>query len=229
MHIDLADETVELLPQRALYWASRRLLAVADAHFGKAASFRAKGVPVPAGTTSDNLAALDALLAAREVERVVFLGDFLHARAAHAPATLAALRRWRTGHPSLELTLVRGNHDRHAGDPPADLGIAVVDEPYRAGPFAFCHHPQMIDEAYVLAGHLHPVYRLAAAGDAARLPCFLLSARQGLLPSFGTFTGGHPVVPAPGDRLFVIAEDAMFRVPVPDAAFPIPGYRLSDK
>ncbi|MGN6388589.1 MAG: ligase-associated DNA damage response endonuclease PdeM [Burkholderiaceae bacterium] len=220
MHTDLANETVELLPQRALYWAGRRLLAVADAHFGKAASFRARGVPVPAGTTSDNLAALDALLAAREIERIVFLGDFLHSRAAHAPATLAALRRWRANHPSLELTLVRGNHDRHAGDPPADLGIAVVDEPYHVGPFAFCHHPQSLAGAYVLAGHLHPVYRLAAGGDAARLPCFLFSARHGLLPSFGAFTGGHPVLPAPGDRLFVVADDAVFRIPAPEPPLP---------
>ena len=41
-------------------------------------------------------------MAAHEVAHIVFLGDFLHARAAHASATLArcwrgasAIRRWR--------------------------------------------------------------------------------------------------------------------------------------
>jgi metallophosphoesterase superfamily enzyme len=38
--------------------------------------------------------------------------------------------------------LVRGNHDSRAGDPPASLGIRVVDEPFAVGPFAACHHPQ---------------------------------------------------------------------------------------
>jgi metallophosphoesterase superfamily enzyme len=74
------------------------------------------------------------------------------------------------------------------------------------------HHPEAIDGAYVLAGHVHPVYRLAAGGDALRLPCFLLGPDVGLLPSFGAFTGGHPVSKRPGERLFVSAEDAVFEV-----------------
>eukprot|EP01034_Spumella_vulgaris_P045749 gene45749-57006_t len=62
---------------------------------GRACAFRAQGVPVPRGTTTENLALLDLLLGAHDVEHVVFLGDFLHARAAHAPATLAVLAQWR--------------------------------------------------------------------------------------------------------------------------------------
>ena len=38
-------------------------------------------------------------------------------------------RAWRAAHRSLDLVLVRGNHDDRAGDPPATLGIRVVDEP----------------------------------------------------------------------------------------------------
>ncbi|TXD50975.1 DEAD/DEAH box helicase, partial [Ralstonia sp. TCR112] len=49
--IQCAGETVWLLPERALWWPVQRMLMVADAHFGKAATFRARGVPVPAGST----------------------------------------------------------------------------------------------------------------------------------------------------------------------------------
>ena len=59
--IELAGEQVALLPQKALYWPRETTLIVADIHFGKAASFRALGVPVPHGTTAQNLEALDAL------------------------------------------------------------------------------------------------------------------------------------------------------------------------
>lgn len=207
--IGLAGEQVLLLPQKALYWPRMRVLAVADIHFGKAAAFRALGVPVPRGTTGDNLAALDRLLAAHAVEHVVFLGDFLHAKAAHAPATLAALAQWRARHPALRLTLVRGNHDLHAGDPPPALDIAMVDEPFTLHPFSFCHHPDLAAPGYVLAGHVHPVFVLADRRDALRLPCFVADARRAILPSFGAFTGGHALRPGAGERLFLVAGDAV--------------------
>lgn len=213
MQITIANEVLQLLPQRALYWPGQRLLVIADIHFGKAASFRALGVPVPAGTTTQNLAALDALLAAHPIEHILFLGDFLHAKAAHASNTLAAIRAWRARHALLQLTLVRGNHDDRAGDPPADLQISVVDEPHAIGPFAFCHHPQDSPHGHVLAGHVHPVHRLSAAGDSLRLPCFVVGQRCSILPSFGAFTGGHPVAGAEGERLYVVADDSVFAVP----------------
>lgn len=213
MLVTVANETIHLLPQRAVYWPARRMLVAADIHFGKAASFRAKGVPVPHGTTKANLDDLDALLACHDVGHILFLGDFLHAKAAHARRTLDAIRHWRMRHPALSLTLVRGNHDSHAGDPPSDLQIETVDEPHRIGPFAFCHHPQQCVGAYVLAGHVHPVYRLAAAGDALRLPCFLVGPHAALLPAFGAFTGGFPVSPRSDEQVFVVADERTFRIP----------------
>ncbi len=48
------------LPERALWLPDAGLLLVADAHIGKAQSFRRLGVPVPEGTTAGTLARLDA-------------------------------------------------------------------------------------------------------------------------------------------------------------------------
>ena len=217
LDIELAGERLVLLPQRALFWPSMRLLIIADIHFGKAASFRAGGIPVPRGTTTENLRALDALVDTCQATHLLFLGDFLHARHAHAAATIAALSAWRERRSMLDLTLVRGNHDRHAGDPPASLRIEVVDEPWRIGPLLFAHHPQSHPDGYVLAGHVHPVYRLATRGDALRLPCFVFGLESGMLPSFGSFTGGHPVVPEVGDRLFVTTDDSVMEVPIRSA------------
>jgi DNA ligase-associated metallophosphoesterase len=189
------------------------MLIVADIHFGKAAAFRAQGVPVPRGTTTQNLNALDELIVACDAQHIIFLGDFLHARASHADATLTALRNWRVINPSLALTLVRGNHDAHAGDPPADLNINVVDEPYELGGFSFCHHPHVHARGYVLAGHLHPVYRLTVAGDSVRLPCFVMGPSAGTLPSFGAFTGGFAITAQQHERVFVATDDKVFEVP----------------
>lgn len=210
--VELAGERVLLLAQKALVWPAQRMLVVADIHFGKAAAFRSLGVPVPRGTTTENLLALDALVERYGVRQIVFLGDFLHARAAHARATQAALLAWRGRQPDLALTLVRGNHDRHAGDPARELDIDLVDEPYHVGPFAFCHHPDLAAPGYVLAGHVHPVFVLATRFEALRLPCFVLGTSRMILPSFGAFTGGHVVTPEAGDRIYVSSGEAIHSV-----------------
>lgn len=214
--VELAGEPVRLLPERALLLAARGTLVVADLHWGKAATFRAAGVPVPPGSTAADLARLDAALDRTGARRLVVLGDLFHARAGRlAPATLAVLGAWRSRRAALEILLVRGNHDHSAGDPPADLGITCVDPPHAEGPFTCRHHPEpRTGDGYVLAGHLHPTVRLVgAARQRARLPCFWFADRVGVLPAFGEFTGSALIRPGPHDRVWVVAGDAVLEVP----------------
>jgi DNA ligase-associated metallophosphoesterase len=210
--IEVGGEQLILLPQKAVFWPRERMLVIADIHFGKAAAFRSWGIPVPRGTTSENLHALDDLILLTGAEHVLFLGDFLHARAAHAAGTQAAMLAWRQRRCDLILTLVRGNHDKHAGDPAEQLVIDLVDEPYTVGPLSFCHHPDIDAPGYVLAGHVHPVYVLATRFDALRLPCFVAGPRRMILPSFGSFTGGHALRPEPDERIWVSSGEAVHSV-----------------
>lgn len=199
---------LQLWPQKAAFEPDLGLLLVADAHLGKAVSFRRLGVPVPEATTGQALGRLDALLAATGARGIVFLGDLLHSARSHAAVTQAAVLAWRQRHPGVQLTLVRGNHDRHAGDPPAALGMQVVDGPLRRGPWALAHEPGAVPGAYALAGHVHPCVVLTGRGrDRLRLPCFHFGAAFGVLPAFGPFTGMHALPRAAGDRLFAVADD----------------------
>ena len=208
--IAAAGRTLTLLADKAAFLPASRTLLVADAHIGKAVTFRALGVPVPRGTTSETLSVLSALIASWRARRVVFLGDFLHSAHAHAPATLGAVARWRRAHAALEIVLVRGNHDDRAGDPPPGLGMRVVDEPFELDGFALCHHPRPRRGAYVLAGHLHPCVSLGGrAFDHLRLPCFWFGDAVGVLPAFGAFTGMHPIRAGASDRVFPIADGAV--------------------
>lgn len=223
LRIRLAGEDALLHPSGTLCLTASRTLLVADAHFGKAVSFRKLGVPVPRGTTSETLAKLSAAIADTEARRVVFLGDFLHSARSHAAGTLGALTAWRGEHAALDLTLVRGNHDDRAGDPPADLRVDVVDEPLALGPFALCHHPRPVQGRYVLAGHWHPCISVTGrAFERLRLPCFWLgddtgqlpSQAVGILPAFGSFTGMHRIEPRAGDRIFPVAGNAVRALPI---------------
>jgi DNA ligase-associated metallophosphoesterase len=204
---------VELLPDGALHLPNSRTLVVADAHFGKAATFRARGVPVPQGTTRGTLARLDAALAATSATAVVFLGDLFHAREAHALETLATLTDWRQRWPALRLTLVEGNHDRHAGPVPAALAVEVVQEPWLMDGLALCHHPQQVAGRHVLAGHLHPCVWLTDGAGGLRLPCFWVRPSLTLLPAFGEFTGGAPIMREDGDTVVAVADGRLFRLP----------------
>ena len=208
--VDIRGEELVLLSGRAAVWPRTETLLIADAHFGKAASFRASGVPVPRGTTAGALARVDALLDRTSARRIVFLGDFLHAKEGRAPNTVQAIAEWRARHAAVEITLVRGNHDRRAGDPPREIRIDCVDAPLLAGPYALAHHPRAVPGAYVLAGHLHPAAVLRGPGRQwERLACFWLSAEVGVLPAFGDFTGVAEVSAAEGDRVFVIAGECV--------------------
>ena len=204
--LQVHGNTLMLMPEKAVFLPECDTLLVADVHIGKATSFRSLGVPVPAGTTDETLSLLTRLVDRLAVKRIVFLGDFLHSARSLGAATFATLRCWRERHGALELTLVRGNHDDRAGDPPAALGFEVVDEPVCLGGLALAHYPRPVPGAYVLAGHLHPAIGVGHGLDRVRLPCFWLQPRVGVLPAFGSFTGTHGVRAQEGDRVFAVAE-----------------------
>jgi uncharacterized protein len=215
--LKLAGEQVYLLPERALYWPGASTLVVADLHWGKAGTFRAAGVPLPIGTTSDDLARLDSALQRTEARRMVVLGDLFHAKAGRiASHTLAELRRWRSLAGTFEILLVRGNHDRHSGDPPSDLQINCVNAPAFVPPFVFRHEPADLEGGYGMAGHVHPGLTLVGRGlQRETLPCFLIGGVGAIIPAFGSFTGFGTVTPGPGDRAFVVAEDEVLEVATP--------------
>jgi uncharacterized protein len=212
----VGGERVTLLAERALYWMRERTLFVADVHLGKAAAFRASGIPLPRGSTASDLARLTRVIDETTATRVVVLGDLLHARAGRVAALDDAFAAWRKKHPSLDILLVRGNHDARAGDPPDDWEIRCVDEPYALAPFLACHRLESPPAGYALCGHVHPGVRLHGAGEqSARLPCFVLGARRAILPAFGRFTGLADVSPAPGEQFVAVAGRALFSLPRP--------------
>lgn len=212
MTVDIAGTSLELLPERAAYWRERGTLFVADTHWGKAAAFRANYIPVPGGTTSNDLARLTALIGQTGCRRLVLLGDAIHAR--EGRGALEAVAAWRAQHPALEMVLVRGNHDKRAGDPPPELDIQCVNAPLSDGPFALLHHPHESAHGYVLAGHTHPAIKLRGKGlQRATLPCFWFTPRVCTLPAFGSFCGKALISPQPGDRVFAIAGDEVVEIP----------------
>ena len=74
LRVEVAGETLWLLPSGAVWWPATRTLFAADLHLGKGAAFRAQGQPVPAGSSARTLALLDDLFVAHRATRLVVLG-----------------------------------------------------------------------------------------------------------------------------------------------------------
>ena len=209
----VAGEKLVLLPERVAYWPAKKALFVADFHLGKAASFRSAGIPLPSGTTTENVERLGRAIDKTGATRVVFLGDFLHSAQGRAASTFGRFSAWRESRKALELTLVRGNHDKKAGDPPDAWRVRCIEAGEALGPFILNHEPGASRGGYALSGHLHPAVRLSACGEKSlRLPCFWFGTRYGVLPAFGAFTGNAEVLPRRGDQVFVIAEQEVLQV-----------------
>jgi len=213
MTISIAGTELELLPERAAYWRAQETLFVADTHWGKAATFRAHSIPIPRGVTPDDLARLTAAIGKTGCRRIVLLGDALHARKGRSASTMQLVAEWRARHADVEILLVRGNHDRGAGDPPESFDIRCVNAPVYEAPFVFQHHPTESAMGYALAGHTHPAIKLRGKGlQRTTLPCFWFTATVGTLPAFGSFCGQARIYPAEGDRVYVIAGEEVLPV-----------------
>lgn len=206
----LKGQELNLFVNRALYWRQEKTLVIADVHLGKSATFRSFGIAMPSGTTMATLQRLTLLLWRTGAERLLILGDLLHARAGQTKAIRQRVTEWRREHSNLAIDLVLGNHDRQAGRPPHAWGIQCHDKLVEP-PFVWLHEPQKSAEGYVVGGHIHPGVYLRGPGESLTLPCFAFGPDFALLPAFGDFTGYAVIQPRKGDTVFVVAEDTLLR------------------
>lgn len=213
LRILVRDEALWCLPQRALYWPRQQTLVVADLHFGKAETFRSAAIPLPPGTPEETLHRLDAALQVTQARRLLVLGDFWHARVGQQPEVMALLEAWRMRHGALAIDVVLGNHDRRVQAFPTDWKITVHDQDWSEGPFRWSHFAHEESAVFTWGGHEHPVIKLSGRGrQSLRLPCFWIRETAGILPAFGSFTGGHAITPGLADRVLAIAGSEVIDV-----------------
>ncbi len=211
--IEIANETLALLPERALYWPRTQTLFIADPHFGKAATFRAHAIPLPMGTTDAELQRLSRALTRTRARRLIILGDLLHTAKGREPSVLDAVSAWRAEQPDLRIQLVRGNHDRHAGDPPPAWEMEIHEGPTPGPHWVLNHEPLQPPKGYALVGHLHPAVQLSGPGrQELKLPCFWFGERCGVLPAFSAFVDHGTIRPQRGDQVYVTTEHKVLAV-----------------
>jgi uncharacterized protein len=173
-------------PAGALYWPDERLLVVADLHLEKGSAFAVRGVLLPPYDTATTLARLAKLIERYRPGLVIALGDSFHdgGGPARMPgvsrAALAALQRGR------DWLWIAGNHDPHL---PSDIGgrVAAI---LSIGSLIFRHEPSAKPCDGEIAGHLHPLARVARRGRGISRRCFAGDGKRLVMPAFGAYAGG---------------------------------------
>jgi DNA ligase-associated metallophosphoesterase len=183
----------------ALYWEAEDTLIVADLHLEKGAAFAAKGMMLPPYDTRDTLERLATCLETFDPSRVVALGDSFHRSELAGrldPGDLEQLIALQHGR---DWYWILGNHDPVL---PESIG-GFVCRSLSIGGVTLCHQPSLGRQAAEIAGHLHPVARIARRGEVIRRKCFAADGQRLVMPAFGAYAGGLNVLDEAFGPLFL--------------------------
>lgn len=214
---EFAGQQFRLLPERALFWPSRRALLVADLHLEKASWFAATGQMLPPFDSRATLTRLAAIADSCDARELWALGDNFHDAVgperldAESRGLIDAIARGR------RLVWIAGNHDAAATMPGDRIEEAAVDG-------LILRHEARPDEPMPeLSGHFHPKVRIATAMRTMSRPCAVIGSNRIILPAFGALTGGldvrSPAIMAlfpQGGEALVATRHRLLRVPLAD-------------
>ena len=213
MKLSLAGNDLEMLPRRAVWWPARRTAVVADVHLGKDQIFRRSGIAIPAAVLETELSMLDSLVQQTGCERLLVLGDWVHAPPADGEAWPDSISNWRDRHAQLAIDLVLGNHDRQLAGWLREWRIEAHVEPVMINGLALFHEVDSETPATGMSGHMHPVAWLRSGREKVRLPAFARRGDHLVLPAFGRFTGGFDGLQKDAWNLYPIADNRVFELP----------------
>ena len=198
----LHQQTLSLLPERAVYWHEQQCLIVADVHLGKAQVFQRAGIPISNQSFHHDLERLHQLALQCQAKQLIILGDFVHHASGLTPKVRMAIASWCKQFPA-KIFLITGNHDKPNLPFLNSLCIEKTGLLYKA-PFAFAHEYASQHHHFLFSGHIHPVISMQPN---LRLPVFAFYPNHGILPAFSYFTGGVAPARLGLKLLFVVAQD----------------------
>ncbi len=190
----VAEETLIFTSERGVFWERTRTLFIADTHWG--------GTHRTLASLADDLRRLSALITRFDTQRLIILGDMIDVQGVGEAGILQVISAWRETYAEIPISLVRGDQEREAGDPPLDLNIDVVNGPTPGPYFVLCHQPHQPEKGYAIAGHLHPAIMI----DGHKIPCYRFGERCLTLPAFSDEVKCRSFDPAPNDEVIIIGK-----------------------
>lgn len=205
-----------LSPDRSVFWEEEKAVIVSDLHFGKTGHFRKSGIAVPQAVYKEDIQRLVDQLQHFGARQLIVVGDLFHS---HENKELELFKKWRHDLPSLDIVLIKGNHDILHDQWYAEAGITVKEDHWVVNGLCFTHDinalsdPSLAPGHYIFTGHIHPGITITGRGkQALRFPCFYFGASFAVLPAFSRFTGTALIEPKTNENVFAIVEDTIVQL-----------------
>lgn len=205
--IEIHSIKLHLLPERAVYIPSEKMLLIADWHLGKTAHFRKHGIFVTKTSFAKEFAQLETILNRLVVEKVVFLGDLFHSQ---FNMDWIQFQHALKNYPHIYFILTKGNHDILSNEIYENSILEVVNKFIIQDKFILTHEPlkRPSEQQLNLFGHIHPGVKIVTKSrEVFHLPAFIWNKNQFIIPAFGKHTGLHLMKPNSESRCFVILGD----------------------
>lgn len=200
------DIHIQLLAHRAVYWPAQSAVFIADVHIGRPLSYQQN----PAVVLVSVLARLSQLLDFTQATQLYILGDMFHMRKQYVSEYIDPFMIWRHRYAHVECTLVRGNHERAMGDPPARCGLRCVDPGVKFHDVLLLHEPRQ-QSGFAFMGHLHPSTLVAGTrATTVAAACFIWHPHYVVLPAFEDVMPGRIVARHPHEQhAFIRADEVL--------------------
>ncbi|MDC8103920.1 MULTISPECIES: ligase-associated DNA damage response endonuclease PdeM [Chryseobacterium] len=208
-NVTIQSEIFTLTNQRAVFWKKEKALILSDLHIGKTAHFRKNGIALANHVMKSDLERLSVLIAYFQPEKFIMVGDLLHAGNNSDVDEFCA---WKNQYPDLKFYLVEGNHDRISKVLDEKLCLDFKADVLELGDILFIHDFDNSNPKFQITGHIHPGFVISSPVKNIRLPCFVKTSGQLLLPAYSEFTGLDTKNLPKGGKFFVFTDAEIYEI-----------------
>lgn len=202
-----------LTAQRVIYIPSIDALVLSDMHVGKSGHFQKYGIPIAKNVLLNDLQRLQDCIEHFSPKKVIVVGDLFHAE---YNSDLETFRQWLQHFSTIEFILVRGNHDRLPNSLYQKLNLIVFNERWQLSDLEFVHdteNHQFEEQKITFSGHIHPGVFLKGKGrQRIKLPCFVETNNEIILPAFSEFTGLNTKFERENAKYFAFTKDRIIEL-----------------
>ena len=208
-------QTLWLSPARCIYWEEEKALILSDLHFGKTGHFRKEGIGVPQNIFKEDLQRLFTQIQFFKPGTLLIAGDMFHS---HANKEIDLFLKWRNDISSIDIHLIKGNHDILSNKFYKEANIKVEKKKLSIKNFCFTHNfasecETGKEEFFTFSGHIHPGIKINGNGKQSfMLPCFYFTEKYAVLPAFSMFTGLYKLKPNKKDNVFALVENQVIKM-----------------
>ncbi|MGO4709740.1 ligase-associated DNA damage response endonuclease PdeM [Chryseobacterium sp. 2TAF14] len=208
-NIKIKNEVFTLTNQRAMFWEKEKALIFSDLHIGKTAHFRKNGIALSHQIFESDLQRLSVLIEYFKPEKFIIVGDLLHAG---DNSDVDKFCEWKSLFPGIEFHLVEGNHDKISKKLEAKLCLNFKSQQLEIDDVVFVHDFEKSNPKFQITGHIHPGFIINSPVKKIKLPCFVITENQLLLPAFSEFTGLDTKNLPKNGRFYVFTDAEIYEI-----------------